>query len=36
MSPTTLLNRILEGTDDGAAAVVLRAPHSPASKEDRP
>jgi hypothetical protein len=37
MSPTRLLEQILEGTDDGAAAVVLRAgPHSqPASEEDR-
>jgi hypothetical protein len=25
MSPSDLLDRILDGTDDGAAAVVLRA-----------
>jgi hypothetical protein len=37
MSPTVLLERILDGTDDGAAAVVLRAgPHPlPAPEEDR-
>lgn len=37
MSPTSLLERILDGTDDGAAAVVLRAgPHPlPAPEEDR-
>jgi hypothetical protein len=36
MSPTVLLERLLEGTDDGAAAVVLRAgPHAvPPVEED--
>jgi len=36
MSPTALLDRILEDTDDGAAAVVQRAPHpQPRSEENR-